>query len=131
MLYKSTVCKLERKRNFGFLDVNGKKVFFHKKALIDVEFSELEQGATVTFEYGANDKGECAINVRKFDEAEHNTPSVALRLKTSILKICSSRRLPTKPINTKMVKGFASNSLRSAGQRLIIASEKLSVSQKT
>jgi len=48
---RGTVKKLVRDRKFGFIEAeNGKDVYFHASALVDVTFEELQERNTVEFE---------------------------------------------------------------------------------
>ncbi len=54
-------------KGFGFIAVEGqeKDLFFHSKALVGVQFAELKEGDTVTFETETTEKGPAAINVQR------------------------------------------------------------------
>ncbi len=53
-------------RGFGFISSEelGKDLFFHSNALVGVEFTELREGAAVSFETEESPKGLNAINVQ-------------------------------------------------------------------
>lgn len=53
-------------RGFGFIQADGqdKDVFFHAKGLVGVEFDQLKEGDTVTFELEESPKGLTAVNVQ-------------------------------------------------------------------
>ncbi len=52
-------------KGFGFISTgSGTDVFFHKSALQDVEYEQLSEGQTVTFDDGEGPKGPRAENVR-------------------------------------------------------------------
>ena len=50
-----TIASLQPERGFGFITANGEEFFFHRSALLGVEFDELAEGLTVEFqpEWGA------------------------------------------------------------------------------
>ncbi len=54
-------------RGFGFIAVEGqeKDLFFHSKSLVGVQFNELKEGDTVSFETETTPKGPAAINVKR------------------------------------------------------------------
>ena len=54
-------------RGFGFItpDDGQKDVFFHAKDLQDVEFNDLKEGESVTFEIVDGPKGPAAANVAR------------------------------------------------------------------
>lgn len=54
-------------RGFGFITVEGqeKDLFFHNKALVGVQFSELKEGDAVTFDMEESPKGMNAVNVKR------------------------------------------------------------------
>jgi len=54
-------------RGFGFIAVEGqeKDLFFHSKALVDVQFNELRKGDAVTFDMEESPKGPNAVNVKR------------------------------------------------------------------
>lgn len=59
--------KLVSDKGFGFIAVEGmeKDLFFHSKALVDVQFTELNEGDTVSFEVEDSPKGKNAVNVKR------------------------------------------------------------------
>ncbi|MEX0931323.1 MAG: cold shock domain-containing protein [Candidatus Paceibacterota bacterium] len=60
--------KIVRLNNgFGFITIEGesKDLFFHANELKNVEFNDLREGDTLTFEVGEGQKGPNAINVSK------------------------------------------------------------------
>ncbi len=61
-----TIDKLTDK-GFGFIAVEGqeKGIFFHSNSLVDVQYSELQEGDAVTFETEDSPKGLNAINVKR------------------------------------------------------------------
>jgi CspA family cold shock protein len=61
-----TIKKLTDK-GFGFIAPEGqeKDVFFHSKALVGVQFNELQEGDTVSFEVEDSAKGPNAVNVQR------------------------------------------------------------------
>jgi len=62
-----TIKKLVSDKGFGFIAVEGmeKDLFFHSKALVDVQFTELNEGDTVSFEVEDSPKGKNAVNVKR------------------------------------------------------------------
>ena len=63
---QGTIKKLPDK-NFGFISQEGqdKDLFFHATELDGVEFSELREGDTVSFEVTQGPKGPAATKVKK------------------------------------------------------------------
>ena len=59
------IIKKLNEKGFGFITPEGeeKDVFFHSSALVDVEFSSLNEGDKVTFDVEDSEKGPRAINV--------------------------------------------------------------------
>ena len=57
------------KDGFGFItpDSGGDNLFFHWRAVKDGDFDELEIGDLVLFVLGSNDRGPCAVDVRRPD----------------------------------------------------------------
>ena len=57
------------KDGFGFItpDSGGDNLFFHWRAVKDGDFDELQVGEMVLFVLGSNDRGPCAIDVRRLD----------------------------------------------------------------
>jgi cold shock protein len=54
-------------KGFGFIsdDTNhGKDVFFHNSALVDVQFTDLQEGQAVSFDMEQSEKGPRAVNVK-------------------------------------------------------------------
>lgn len=62
-----TIKKLVSDKGFGFITVEGqeKDLFFHSKALVGVQFTELNEGDTVSFEVEDSPKGKNAVNVQR------------------------------------------------------------------
>ena len=60
---EGTIKKLTDK-GFGFIATDEGDVFFHMSALEGVQFDELNEGQSVTFEIGQGPKGPRAENVR-------------------------------------------------------------------
>ena len=58
---------MTHQRGFGFItpDDGQKDVFFHAKDLQDVEFNDLKEGESVTFEIVDGPKGPAAANVAR------------------------------------------------------------------
>lgn len=65
-IMQGTIKKLTDK-NFGFISQEGsaKDIFFHASELDGVDFSELREGDTVSFEVNDTPKGAAAVKVRK------------------------------------------------------------------
>lgn len=63
---KGTIKTLKDK-GFGFIAAEGmaKDLFFHSKGLVGVQFDELREGDTVTFETEESPKGMNAVNVQR------------------------------------------------------------------
>jgi len=63
---QGTIKKLTDK-NFGFISQEGdeKDLFFHANELVDVNFSDLREGDTVSFELTDTPKGQAAVKVTK------------------------------------------------------------------
>jgi cold shock CspA family protein len=57
------------KEGFGFITPanGGQNIFFHHSAVMNADFSELEAGDQVRYEYGQNEKGVCAIKIQIVD----------------------------------------------------------------
>jgi cold shock protein len=58
-----TIKKLSDK-GFGFIKGESAEFFFHRSAVQDVEFDELREGQSVTYDEGEGPKGPRAENVR-------------------------------------------------------------------
>lgn len=54
-------------KGFGFIAVEGqeKDLFFHSNSLVGVQFNELREGDTVSFETENSPKGMNAVNVKR------------------------------------------------------------------
>lgn len=54
-------------RGFGFIGAEGqeKDLFFHKDALIDVQFDDLREGEKVSFEVKNGERGPAAVDVKR------------------------------------------------------------------
>ncbi|PJE57427.1 MAG: cold-shock protein [Candidatus Portnoybacteria bacterium CG10_big_fil_rev_8_21_14_0_10_38_18] len=64
---KGTIKKLVTERHFGFITYEGaeKDLFFHSNELKNVQFDDLKEGDTVTFEIGESPKGPNATNITR------------------------------------------------------------------
>lgn len=63
---KGTIKKLIRDRGFGFIqEESGKELFFHRSALVDMDFDALEEGARVEFDTESGPKGMRAAQVKR------------------------------------------------------------------
>ncbi len=65
--YRGTVTAI--KNGFGFLrpDDGSDDLFFHWSDLEDVELFDLSEGERVCYQLGSNDRGPCAVHVRRCD----------------------------------------------------------------
>ena len=62
---EGTIKKLTDK-NFGFINQDGADdLFFHANNLDGVDFDQLREGDTVSFEVEKTDRGNAAVNVKK------------------------------------------------------------------
>ena len=54
-------------KGFGFIAAEGqeKEIFFHSNSLVGVEYNELNEGDSVTFETEESPKGLNAVNVSR------------------------------------------------------------------
>lgn len=54
-------------KNFGFISSPelGKDLFFHANSLVGVQFTELHEGDSVSFESEESEKGLNAVNVQR------------------------------------------------------------------
>ena len=61
------ISKINREKNFGFISADEleKDLFFHSDTLIGVEFDELREGDSVSFEIEESDKKINARNVQR------------------------------------------------------------------
>ncbi len=61
-----TIKKLMDK-GFGFISAEGlpKDIFFHSNALVGVQFNDLHEGDTVSFDTEDSPKGPNAVNVQR------------------------------------------------------------------
>lgn len=62
-----TIKKLVSDKGFGFISQPGqeKDLFFHSKALVGVQFNDLNEGDEVSFEVEDSPKGKNAVNVQR------------------------------------------------------------------
>ncbi len=64
-MHTGKIKKLVRERGFGFItDTDGREVFFHQSALVDVQFDGLNEDQDVEFEVENSPKGPRAINIK-------------------------------------------------------------------
>ena len=61
---KGKIKKLIRDRGFGFIDADGKEIFFHQSNLEGVAFNALTEEEEVEFEVEESPKGPRAVNVK-------------------------------------------------------------------
>jgi CspA family cold shock protein len=61
------VIKALTEKGFGFIAVEGqeKDLFFHSNSLVGVQYNELREGDTVSFETEMSPKGMNAVNVKR------------------------------------------------------------------
>ena len=54
-------------KGFGFIEQEGeeKDLFFHSTALTDVEYNDLREGDSLSFDVEETDRGLQAVNVKK------------------------------------------------------------------
>jgi CspA family cold shock protein len=53
-------------RGFGFIAIEGQKdIFFHSNELENVQYSDLREGDTVTFDVAEGPKGPNAVKINK------------------------------------------------------------------
>jgi CspA family cold shock protein len=54
-------------KGFGFIAAEGleKDIFFHSNALVGVQYDELREGDSVSFDVEDSPKGKNAVNVKK------------------------------------------------------------------
>jgi len=56
-------------RGFGFIEVNGEKdIFFHCSGLKNMDFEDLQEEDSVTFEVEEGSKGPRAVKVQKIEK---------------------------------------------------------------
>ena len=69
-MHKGKIKKLVRERGFGFIDdTDGREVFFHQSALVDIKFDALNTDQSVEFDVEKSDKGPRAINIHLIVQA--------------------------------------------------------------
>ena len=51
-------------KGFGFIEGDDGDIFFHRNAVEGVNFDDLQEGQTVSYNVGEGPKGPCAENVR-------------------------------------------------------------------
>ena len=57
--------KLIRGRGYGFIEAeDGREIFFHQTALVDLEYDSLEEGQHVQFDVVEGEKGPKAENIK-------------------------------------------------------------------
>lgn len=56
--------KIVADKNFGFIEANGKELFFHSSAVQGVSFDQLREGQTVEITVGQGPKGPRADSVK-------------------------------------------------------------------
>ena len=61
---QGTIKKLVTDKGFGFIEGDGKEMFFHQSSVEGVNFDELREGQAVEFTEGQGPKGPRAENVR-------------------------------------------------------------------
>ena len=62
-----TIKKLVSDKGFGFITAPGlgKDLFFHSNSLVGVQFSELHEGDSLSFDTEQTPKGPAAVNVQR------------------------------------------------------------------
>ncbi|OGI65923.1 cold-shock protein [Candidatus Nomurabacteria bacterium RIFCSPLOWO2_01_FULL_41_21] len=62
-----TIKKLVTEKGFGFITAEGleKDLFFHSNSLVGVQFTELHEGDTLSFDVEDSEKGKNAVNVQR------------------------------------------------------------------
>ena len=61
---KGKIKKLIRDRGFGFITAeDGQEIFFHRSAIVGMDFSALDEGNSVEFNTETGPKGPRAVNV--------------------------------------------------------------------
>jgi len=66
---KGQIKRLIQERGFGFITAeDGTEIFFHRSALQDVNFDNLEEGNSVEFDLEKGPKGPRAVNVKTTTE---------------------------------------------------------------
>ena len=61
---QGTIKKIVIDKGFGFIEANGKEVFFHRSAVQGVSFDALREGQTVEITVGQGPKGPRAESVK-------------------------------------------------------------------
>lgn len=131
MFYKGAINSLESKRGFGFVELNGDRVFFHKSELSGVTFDQLKVGVVVSFKVGENEKGKCAQSITLFDCSNGKESTRLDKIKSLIVDSKRNAPLCRADLKQKMsgtkktLKGFLSNGLEVTGTRMLGYSRKL------
>ncbi len=62
-----TIKKMISDKGFGFISVEGmeKDLFFHTNSVVGINFEQLHEGDTVSFDVEDSPKGKNAVNVQK------------------------------------------------------------------
>lgn len=55
------------REGYGFItpDEGGENLFFYWRAVVNTDFNQLQIGDAVSYDVGSNDRGPCAVNVRR------------------------------------------------------------------
>jgi CspA family cold shock protein len=62
---KGTIKKIIRDRGFGFISAeDGSEIFFHRSAMQEADFDNLEEGSNVEFNSEKGPKGPRAVDVK-------------------------------------------------------------------
>lgn len=66
-----TIARIVSDRGFGFITPadGGDDLFFHARSLVSVEFDDLKEGETVSFDVENGPKGPAAANVERAEGA--------------------------------------------------------------
>ncbi len=69
-MHTGKIKKLVSERGFGFIsDTDGREVFFHQSALVDLKFTDLTENQEVEFDIEKSEKGPRAVNVHATPKA--------------------------------------------------------------
>ena len=88
------ITKLVRNRGYGFIrDKNGDNIFFHLKALKNIDFKSLEEDMSVEFETNMGSKGIKAENIRTINPGIANIIGVTRVAKKELKKILEKQKM--------------------------------------
>jgi CspA family cold shock protein len=64
-MHTGKIKKIVRDRGFGFInDTDGRELFFHRSAVLDNKYDDLNEEQAVEFEVEQSNKGPRAVNVK-------------------------------------------------------------------